>query len=251
MSSVKDYLFEVEQERFLDWAGNRLNRDDLDEESQAYQALAQEYSDMMDAYDQEAEYRWLERQSFHEQYMEFSSELERAIMLLRHSEHGPYIQTSCKLVYAHAVTLLETMISTSVQALVLRDRSFMLNIAKQIETILRGKKFTLLEIAEHPKGVEGVILKSLSELTFHNPATIKNVLCVLIGDRMKDLDVSPIVPICKVRHDIVHRNGKTIDDKVITLEPHEVFRAMDTIDAFALDISRRIRDSLDELREDF
>lgn len=251
MSSVKEYFFEVERERFLDWAGNRLDREDLDDESEAYQALAQEYSDMTDAYDQEAEYRWLERQSFHEQYIEFGSELRGAIMLLRHSEHGPHAHMTCKLVYAHAVTLLETMISTSVQALVLRDKAFLLNIAKQIETIHRGKKFTLLEIAEHPKGVEGVILRSLSDLTFHNPATIKSVLCVLIGDRMKDLDVSPIARICKVRHDIVHRNGRTIDDEVITLELYEVFRAMDTIDAFASDVSRRIRETLNEMDIDF
>ena len=251
MSTTKDYIFEIEQKAFLDWAGDRLDQDAPDEESQAYQALAQEYSDMMDAYDQEAEYMWLERQSFHEQYIEFGSELRGAIMLLRHSEHGPHVQMTCKLVYAHAVTLLETMISTSVQALVLKDKAFLLNIAKQIETIQRGKKFSLLEIAEHPKGVEGVILRSLSDLTFHNPATIKNVLNVLIGDRMKSLDVSPIAPICKVRHDIVHRNGKTIDDEIITLEPCEVFRAMDTIDAFASDVSRRIRETLDEMNKDF
>lgn len=105
MSSVKDYLFEFEQNAFLEWAGNRQDRNDLDEESEAYQTLAQEYSDMMDAYEQEAEYRWLERKSFHEQYLEFSSELGCTRMLLRQSEHGARVQMTCKLVYAHAVTL--------------------------------------------------------------------------------------------------------------------------------------------------
>lgn len=89
MSSVKEYFFEVEREKFVDWAGHRLDREDLEDESEAYQALAEEYSDMMDAYDQEAEYRWLERQSFHEQYIEFGVELRAATMLLTHSEHGP------------------------------------------------------------------------------------------------------------------------------------------------------------------
>jgi hypothetical protein len=142
------------------------------------------------------------------------------------------------------VTLLESMISTSVQALVLRDKAFLLNIVRQIESILKGKKFPLVEIAEHPRGVEGVILKALSEITFHNPATIKTVLVALMGDRMKDLDVSSIAPICKVRHDIVHRNGKTIDDEPITLKPEQVYEAMNTIDALASDISRRIFDAL-------
>lgn len=38
MSSVKEYFFEVEQERFLDWAGNRLDRKDLEDESEAWRS---------------------------------------------------------------------------------------------------------------------------------------------------------------------------------------------------------------------
>ncbi|QXH75627.1 hypothetical protein [Pseudomonas salmasensis] len=249
MSSVKEYLFEVEQDRFLAWAGDRLNAEDVEESSEAYQALAQEYSDMMDAYDEEAQYRWLERQSFHDQYIEFDTELRRAVALLSDSEHGSHLQMMCKLLYAHVVTLLEAMISTSVQALIVRDKKFLLNISRQIETFNRGKKFTLAEIAEHPKGVEGVVLKSLSEMTFHNPTTIKTVLCALIGDHMKDLDISPMIPISRLRHDIVHRNGRTVDDEPIVLESREVFLAMHDIDAFASDISRRIRQALDDMDE--
>ncbi len=32
MSSVKEYFFEVQRERFLDWAGSRLDREDLEDE---------------------------------------------------------------------------------------------------------------------------------------------------------------------------------------------------------------------------
>ncbi|RYZ74036.1 MAG: hypothetical protein EOP09_01040 [Proteobacteria bacterium] len=251
MSKMKEHFFEVEQERFLEWARERLGDQSLDEESEAYESLAQEYSDMNDAFEEEAEYRWLQRQSFHEQYVEFSSELDQAHVLLRSSESGPHAQTTCKLVYAHAVTLLETMISRSVQALVVKDRAFLLNIVRQIESIQKGKKFPLVEIAEHPRGVEGVILKSLSEITFHNPATIKTVLVALMGDCMKDLDVSGIAQICKVRHDIVHRNGKTIDDDPITLKPDQVYEAMSNIDDLASDISRRIFGALNKTKDEF
>lgn len=244
MSKMKDHFFEVEQERFLEWAKGRLGGEEPDEESEAFEALAQEYSDMNDAFEQEAEYRWLQRQSFHEQYIEFSSELDRAHVLLRDSVGGPHVQMTCKLVYAHIVTLLETMISTSVQALVLRDKAYLLNIVRQIESIQKGKKFPLVEIAEHPRGVEGVILKTLSEITFHNPSTIKTVLVALMGDCMKDLDVSGIASICKVRHDIVHRNGKTVTDEPISIEPEQVYEAMNTVNALASDISRRIFDAL-------
>jgi hypothetical protein len=251
MSKIKDHFFEVEQERFLEWARARHGGDFLDEESEAYEALAQEYSDMNDAFEQEAEYQWIQRQSFHEQYIEFSAELDRARVLLRDSANGPHAQTTCKLVYAHSVTLLETMISTSVNALVLKDKAFLLNMARQIESIQKGKKISLMEIAEHPRGVEGVILKAISEITFHNPATIKTVLVALIGDGMKDLDVSGFGLICKVRHDIVHRNGKTVEDEPITLTPEQVYEAMETIDDLASSISRRIFDVLNDTGDGF
>lgn len=66
---------------------------------------------------------------------------------------------------------------------------------------------------------------------------------------MKGLDASPIVPICEKRHDIVHRNGKTIDDQVIELSSTEVHLALQTIDAFAADVSRRIKDALADLEK--
>lgn len=49
----------------------------------------------------------------------------------------------------------------------------------------------------------------------------------------------------------MHRNGKTIDDEIIILKPGQVFEAMNTIDVFASEISRRIRETLDELIGDF
>lgn len=61
---------------------------------------------------------------------------------------------------------------------------------------------------------------------------------------MKDLDVSVFAPISKVRHDIVHRNGKTVEDEPISLTPEQVYEAMDTIDDLASNISRRIFDAL-------
>lgn len=206
--------------------------------------MAQEYSSMNDAFEQEAEDQWLQRKSFHEQYIEFSTELDCARVLLRDSVNGPHTQTTCKLVYARSVALPEPMISASVNALVLADKAFLLNIARHIESIQKGKKFSLMEIAEHPRGVEGVILKALSEITFHNPATIKTVLVALVGDGMKDLDVSVFAPISKVRHDIVHRNGKTVEDEPISLTHEQVYEAMDKIDDLASNISRRIFDAL-------
>ncbi|MGE8188818.1 hypothetical protein [Pseudomonas sp. NPDC086278] len=247
MSSVKDYFFEVEQERCLVWIKETYGIDiDPDEPSEEWDSLASEYQAMLDAESEEAEARWLERHSYNEFFFEFSEELTTASSLL--SLKGDSYQTStlCRLVYAQAVTLLETLISSVIRKLVVSDQSLMLKLAAKHEN-LHKRTITLKEIAEQPKVVEAIVLKVLSELSFHNIATIKEVLGAMFGDHMKGLDLGGIGRICAKRHDIVHRNGKTVQDEPVVLTPVEVREAITTIRAFAADLKVRIYDAINDL----
>lgn len=91
-----------------------------------------------------------------------------------------------KLVYGHAVTLLETLISSIIRKLVVTDQGLMMMLAANHES-LHKRTITLREIAEQPKIVEAIVLKELSELSLHNPATIKAVLGAMFGDRVRGL----------------------------------------------------------------
>lgn len=76
MSSVKDYFFEVGQERCLVWIKETYGIDiDPDEPSEEWDGLASEYQAMLDAESEEAEARWLERHSYNEFFFEFSEEI--------------------------------------------------------------------------------------------------------------------------------------------------------------------------------
>jgi len=69
----------------------------------------------------------------------------------------------------------------------------------------------------------------------------------MFGDHMKGLDLGGIGRICAKRHDIVHRNGKTVQDEPVVLTPVEVREALTTIRAFAADLKVRIYDALNDL----
>ncbi|MDD2067826.1 hypothetical protein NPS49_05760 [Pseudomonas putida] len=58
--------------------------------------------------------------------------------------------------------------------------------------------------------------------------------------------MSGIARICNKRHDIVHRNGKNVEDEPITLSIEEVRQAIHTIEGFAAELKRRIYAALDE-----
>ncbi|KAB0483897.1 hypothetical protein F7R15_19635 [Pseudomonas reinekei] len=222
---------------------------DQDEPPDDWDSMAAEYDAMLDAQAEEAEAQWLERHSHNQFFREFSEELATASSLLG-LEGGPsQVSMAHKLVYAHAVTLLETLINSVVRKLVTSEQSLMMKLAARHES-LNKRTLTLKEIAEKPKVVETLVLNVLSEMSFHNVATIKGVLDAMFGEHMKGLELGHIARICKKRHDIVHRNGRTIEDELIELSIPEVRIAISTINDFAADLKRRIYEALAEQEHD-
>ncbi|WP_070888156.1 HEPN domain-containing protein [Pseudomonas argentinensis] len=246
MSSTKDYYFDAEQARCLAWIKATYGIEiDPDEDVETWERMSAEYSSMRDAFEEEAEYRWLERHSHNTFFNEFAQELVTASDLLDQPLDRDKTQTLYKLVYAHSVTLLESLISSVVRSLVVSHPTFMVNIAKGYDDLSK-KKFTLKEIIDQPKGMESIVLNTLSTLSFHNPSTIKTVMSAAFGHHMAGLDLNEISTICSKRHDIVHRNGRTIDDVPIQLDHAEVQQAILTIRAFATDLKGRIYKAVDE-----
>lgn len=249
MSSTKEYAFEVEQERCLAWIKRQHGMEiDPAEDPETWERLSAEYSSAMEADAEEAEYRWLGRHSHNELFSEFSMELATANNLLELNQNDPKAQTVYKLVYAHAVTLLESLISSVVRRLIVHYEPLMINVATRYEELSK-KKFTLKEIVLQPKGVESIVLKTLTELSFHNPATIKTVMDAMFGKHMSGLKLDDISPICIKRHDIVHRNGRTVDDEPIVIGAAEVRHAIVAIRDFSTDLKRRIYNAVHELEQ--
>lgn len=246
MGSTKDYYFEVQQENFIAWAKDNHGIElDQDEDPDTWERLGLEYSSMQDAMEEEAEYRWLRRRPYTEFFNEFARELVTASELLEQPLAIDKAQTLYKLVYAHAITLLESLISSVVRSIVAGNPVFIAHIAIRYDDLSK-RKFTLKEIIDHPKGVESIVLKTLSDLSFHNPHTIKAVMDSVFGKHMKGLDLRGISPICAKRHDIIHRNGRTISDDPINLDLEEVRQVITVIRAFAADLEGRIYNAVEE-----
>lgn len=216
MSKTKDYLIETEEnERAENWA-------------------------LLDA-----EWDWLNRHSHSHFFHEFSIELARAKDLLITSSESMHIGTINKLVYAHAVTLMEAFISSAVGKLVVDDQGLLLNLVDEYK-VLSGMKVTLKEVLQQPKIVEKRVIATLAEQSFHNVSTINQVLGAMFGEHMRGLDMSEVASICEKRHHIVHRNGKTLDDQPIELTQQDVQIAINTISDFVENLKDRIYTALTE-----
>jgi hypothetical protein len=244
MSSIKDYFFEVQQEQCIEWIRQRHGIEiDPDEDDERWAELAAEYSAMQEAEEDEAEFQWLHRHSHSEFFLEFSTELATASSLLTLGSSPQHTDTLNKLVYAHSVTLLEALISSLVRKFVVSERNLLMNLAARFNK-LSGITVTLKKLAEEPQAVESIVLAALSDLSFHNVSTINQVLKAMFGEHMNGLALSDIGRISSKRHDIVHRNGKTVDDQPIELTVEEAQLAIRTIREFAEDLKGRIYNAL-------
>lgn len=244
MSSIKEYFFEIEEERCIEWIRQRYGIDiDPNEHEEQWAELAAEYSAMQEAEEDEAEFQWLNRHSHSDFFHEFSAELATASSLLTFGSNALLTDTVNKLVYAHAVTLMEALISSVVRKLIVSEQSLLMNLVAKYKK-LSGITVTLKQIAEEPKIVESIVLKELSEVTFHNVSTINQVFNAMFDEHMKGLRLSEIGRICGKRHDIVHRNGKTVGDEAIELTTQEVEQAIRSIRDFAEDLKSKIHNAL-------
>lgn len=244
MSRTKEYLMEVQQENCIEWIRQRYGIEiDPDADDERWEQLAQEYSDMLEA--EEAEYEWLNRHSHDEFFHEFFYELARASGLLK-TDTKMYADTLNKLVYAHAVTLMEALISSVVRKLLVSEQALLVSLVTEHKQ-LSSKSVSLKDIVGDPKAVERIVLDTLSKLSFHNLETIKAVLTAMFKEHMKDLDVDAIGGICSKRHDIIHRNGKTVDDQPISLTAGEVEDALLAIRAFGENLKARTYNALNAI----
>lgn len=85
-------------------------------------------------------------------------------------------------------------------------------------------------------------MKSVSEVLYHNIPNVVEMYEQVLGTKL-DIDISKIIKVTKLRHDIVHRNGKTIDGNKISLKAEDFTQAIDDIKEFSNILQAAINDA--------
>lgn len=240
MSSIKDHLFSLQEQRADEWIRERLSDDSLDDDSEEYLQLAEVYSDYQEHLWEEAEWRaelqWLKENRLSSIHKFFISELD-ALKIMASSNFNNrqkmafilHTDIVVKMSYAYAVTLLESFLGDSLKSLISQDEQFLKNALCKLK-ILKNVKIT--ELAETDLDVRSLVLKSVSEVLYHNIPNVVEMYEQVLGTKL-DIDISKIIKVTKLRHDIVHRNGKTIDGNKISLKAEDFTQAIDDIKEFS------------------
>ncbi|KJY99081.1 hypothetical protein [Pseudoalteromonas ruthenica] len=249
MSSVKEYLFEIQNERADEWIRERLSDAQLDEDSEEWQQLASEYSNYQDHLLEEAEWeaelKWLKENGSSNIHRFFVDELNALKTMaesnLGHSTKMAFMLHSnivVKMSYAYAVTLLESFLGDTLKALITEREDFLHNAIRNVEEVSKAK-YSLAELAETDLNICNLAVKHATEILFHNIPKVKKVYEQVLGVKLQ-LDISKVSKITALRHDIVHRNGYSKDNEPINLNAQDLYQAIEDIREFTSSLQKQI-----------
>lgn len=251
MGSMKDYMYDVQSERADKWVREQLNDEDglVDEDSEEYQSLLQDYADMKqfqsDAAEWEAELEWLKNNGssiLHKEFIEQLNDLrEMAGSNLADSKgFNPTVNSRLviNMTYAYAVTLLEAFLVDTLNALLSENPKFLKNAITSIDE-LKNAKYGLADLYQSEATVLSLATRKLAGIHFHNIPKVKKIYEEVLGVKLS-VDFSKVNEITAVRHDIVHRNGKTIDGVPVYINAERLQAALDFIQQFASNLQAEI-----------
>ncbi|BCV46187.1 hypothetical protein TUM17379_32050 [Shewanella algae] len=234
-------MIEMENERADLWIRERLNDEDADEDSEEYQQLAEEYSNLQEFLREQAEFEeelnWLRENGssiIHKNFIEEINGL-KSVLKSANVSNKPYM--IYRMTYAHSVTLLEAFLGDTIKALVSESNdNFMRSMG--IDE-LKKARYSLEFLALNNVDAKSLAIKELSKILYHNIPKVKKMFEVILNQDIP-IDISKVVQITKTRHDIVHRNGMTHDGEAIILTDHDICEAIDFIEEFSNELQKSI-----------
>ncbi len=242
MGNVKAWWMDLQEQERGDWIRGQIGDDEADETTEGWDELGDEYDALQEAYYEaaeiEEEYQWHQQHKNSEFYDRFESEIQALRDILDGPVNLMHTETYYKMIYAHSVTLLESFLGDAIKSLVVTNEKFLTNAVSKIPE-LRDIKPTLEEILSQKKIVLTKTLKWFSKVSFHKFSKVVRIYSVVISMSIK-VDLEKVSQVAAIRHDIVHRNGKTTEGDVIVMDRKSVIGAIDAVNDFAKEMQAYI-----------
>lgn len=236
MSKTKEWMMELEYVRMIQWMRENYNIPDgidIDESYPDFEGMEAMYQHELDNEEYEAQLKWFEEHPLLETYGVFTQSLTSLKDMANQSARFFSDTAIHRMAYVHAVTLFEAMVGDLVKTALF---SFPHLMSRFIENLPEDKnlKFTVKEVAEW--GVNGIVMNIISREVFHNHLTVKKYVYIVTGEVLPDTYMNRIKQVIDMRHDFVHRNGKTVAGESHNVDAALVVGSIEVIEGFARDV---------------
>ena len=142
------------------------------------------------------------------------------------------------MLYASAITALETYLCDAFQQNVINDNSCM---KRLLETVpeLKDRKIPLSELLDSGVEPRERVSEYLSDIVWHNLAKVR-LLYRHVLDVEFPIDSDPVYRAIAVRHDLVHRNGRTKSGLLHRFTESQIADVFNAIEAFVGEVDGRL-----------
>ncbi len=232
----------MEEARAESWIRERLEDENSDEESEEWLELQKDYYNLQEYLAEQAEFeeelQWLHDNGtslIHRNFISNIDELEEFVASLFADESKVMIY---KMSYAYAVTLLESFLGDTLKSLVSKSDKLFKNAISKVDD-LKKAKYSLEDLMNNEISVKGLAIMKLSDILFHNIQKVIKTYEAVLGVSI-DIEKDEVIEIMKIRHDIVHRNGKTKDGNNIVISEEDIMKMFVSIKIFAEKLQQQI-----------
>lgn len=170
----------------------------------------------------------------------FSSNMESLSLLLEHplEKDKRLIQPMLRMIYSSAITALESFLSDAFVNKVSRNDDRIVNII-QTNNELTERKYSIEEIVDWHQNVESNVMTFLSNIIWHKIYKVRSLYENTLNIQFPE-NTSDIVKAVGIRHDLVHRNGKTKSGRLHRLSKANVSELITEIKDFVTQIQKQL-----------
>lgn len=230
----------AQQEIYTEFHDLGISEEIIDELVQELNDMAYEWSiipkyEDTSAYDEYLAEIILKNNKYYENFNKGISDIKSILKTNLDASSQEYLY---RLLYANLITLMETYLSDAFINIVITDKKYIRRLIENTPEF-KEQKISVSEIFKELDNIEERVKTYLVALIWHRLDKVthlyKNALNIDFP-----YDIKGIFRAINTRHDLVHRNGKTKDDKKISITRENVMILLDEIESFINEVEGQI-----------
>lgn len=174
-------------------------------------------------------------------YMTFKDSMQKVIALNSVDlSSGDNLQGyMAYILYANVITALETYLCDRFVALVQSDKSYLRSFVENFHDY-KNEKFSLSELFVKHDEIESKTINSMKDVLYHNMPKVSGMYRDTFGIQFPKF--SDVFKSVKIRHDLVHRGGKTRDGDFHNLNGESVTEVSNECLGFVEQLEKELRE---------
>lgn len=194
------------------------------------------------AFDDLVEYH----QDFTTFYGIFKTSLEDITAL---AQVAPTNEALARLLYAGVITAMETYLSDTLRKQIFEKQAIKRRFVESHRKF-KDEKFEFRDIYSRFDKMDRTITEALDEISFHNMLHVDELYAKVLLIEIPKSHLANLYPAVAIRHDIVHRNGKSLKGKSHEFTMSDVEKLLEDVDAAIQYIDKQVKDGLLENLDD-